>query len=161
MRFRGPKFPLPSGCMLLRKQLVRASIRECHFFNKSPTALSGNLQALSTPTSHKISARTNQIARHFSGSSSSSHNSPTANINMASEYRVRKIGAPNTLEHRIYIEKGGVPISPFHDIPLYANEQQTVLNMVVEIPRWTNGKLEVCYFRLQLFTCSVLPRITC
>jgi inorganic pyrophosphatase len=62
---------------------------------------------------------------------------------MASKYTVRKIGAPNTLEHRIYIEKDGVPVSPFHDIPLYANEQQTILNMVVEIPRWTNGKMEV------------------
>lgn len=62
---------------------------------------------------------------------------------MASRYTVRKIGAPNTLEHRIYIEKDDVPISPFHDIPLYANEQQTVLNMIVEIPRWTNAKMEV------------------
>ena len=61
----------------------------------------------------------------------------------AGGYTVRKIAPPNTLEHRIYIEKDGVPISPFHDIPLYANEQQTLLNMVVEIPRWTNGKLEV------------------
>ena len=60
-----------------------------------------------------------------------------------SRFSVRKVGAPNTLEHRIYIEKDGAPCSPFHDIPLYANEQQTVLNMVVEIPRWTNGKLEV------------------
>ncbi|RQM06934.1 hypothetical protein DH86_00000068 [Scytalidium sp. 3C] len=60
-----------------------------------------------------------------------------------SPYKVRKIAAPNTLEHRIYIEKDGVPISPFHDIPLYANEQQTILNMIVEIPRWTNGKLEI------------------
>ena len=56
---------------------------------------------------------------------------------------MRKNGAPNTLEHRIYIEKDGVPVSAFHDIPLYANEQQTVLNMIVEIPRWTNAKLEV------------------
>lgn len=62
---------------------------------------------------------------------------------MASKYTVRKIGAPNTLEHRIYIEKDGAPISSFHDIPLYANAEQTILNMVVEIPRWTNGKLEV------------------
>ena len=60
-------------------------------------------------------------------------------------YSVRKIGAPNTLEHRIYIEKDGYPVSPFHDIPLYANEQKTVLNMIVEIPRWTNAKVEVCY----------------
>jgi inorganic pyrophosphatase len=65
---------------------------------------------------------------------------------MAPQYTVRKIGAANTLEHRVYIEKDGVPVSPFHDIPLYANEQQTILNMVVEIPRWTNGKLEVCLY---------------
>lgn len=60
-----------------------------------------------------------------------------------SEYTVRKIGAPNTLDFRAFIEKDGQPLSSFHDIPLYANEQQTVLNMVVEIPRWTNAKLEV------------------
>ena len=87
-------------------------------------------------------SRTSQIARHLS--SSSAHDFSTiTDANMASQYKVRKNGAPNTLEHRIYIEKDGVPVSPFHDIPLYANEQQTVLNMVVEIPRWTNGKLEV------------------
>lgn len=58
-------------------------------------------------------------------------------------YTVRKIAAPNTLEHRVYIEQGGQPISPFHDVPLYANAEKTVLNMVVEIPRWSNAKLEV------------------
>lgn len=62
---------------------------------------------------------------------------------MASPYTVRKVGAPYTLDHRVYIEKDGVPISPFHDIPLYANQEQTILNMVVEIPRWTNAKQEV------------------
>ncbi|KAM0799338.1 putative inorganic pyrophosphatase [Usnea florida] len=63
--------------------------------------------------------------------------------NAPSGYTVRKNAAPNTLEHRIYVEKDGVPLSPFHDIPLYANEQQTVLNMIVEIPRWTNAKMEI------------------
>ncbi|KAJ5153352.1 Inorganic pyrophosphatase [Penicillium canariense] len=58
-------------------------------------------------------------------------------------YTVRKIAQPHTLEHRVYIEKDGVPVSPFHDIPLYADEGQTVLNMVVEIPRWTNAKQEI------------------
>ncbi|KAL4897692.1 inorganic pyrophosphatase [Aspergillus ambiguus] len=58
-------------------------------------------------------------------------------------YSVRKIGAPNTLEHRVFIEKDGQPISAFHDIPLYANDEQTVLNMIVEIPRWTNAKQEI------------------
>ncbi|KAK3329010.1 inorganic pyrophosphatase [Apodospora peruviana] len=62
---------------------------------------------------------------------------------MASPYTVRKVGQPFTLEHRVYIEKDGVPVSPFHDIPLYANAEQTILNMVVEIPRWTNAKQEI------------------
>lgn len=60
-----------------------------------------------------------------------------------SSYTVRKVAAAHTFEHRVYIEKDGVPVSPFHDIPLYANAEQTILNMVVEIPRWTNAKLEV------------------
>jgi hypothetical protein len=58
-------------------------------------------------------------------------------------YTTRKVAAANTLEHRVYIEKDGKPISAWHDIPLYANEQQTILNMVVEVPRWTNAKMEV------------------
>jgi len=64
-------------------------------------------------------------------------------MSKAGPYTVRKIAQPNTLEHRIYLEKDGQVISPFHDIPLYANAEKTILNMVVEIPRWTNGKLEI------------------
>ncbi|KAJ0107835.1 hypothetical protein N8I77_003901 [Diaporthe amygdali] len=60
-----------------------------------------------------------------------------------SSYTTRKVAAPYTLEHRVYIEKDGVPVSPFHDIPLFANQEKTILNMVVEIPRWTNAKLEI------------------
>jgi len=63
---------------------------------------------------------------------------------MAPQYTTRHVGAAHTLDYRIFIEKDGVPVSPFHDIPLYANEQQTILNMVVEVPRWTNAKQEVC-----------------
>ncbi|CAG8450841.1 8091_t:CDS:2 [Ambispora leptoticha] len=60
-----------------------------------------------------------------------------------SEYKTRTVGAPNTLDHRVFIEKNGQVISPFHDIPLFANESKTVLNFVVEIPRWTNAKMEI------------------
>lgn len=89
--------------------------------------------------SNPSNSRAQLIARHLSISASNDSKMSKS----AGGYTVRKIAPPNTLEHRIYIEKDGVPISPFHDIPLYANEQQTLLNMVVEIPRWTNGKLEV------------------
>jgi inorganic pyrophosphatase len=95
--------------------------------------------------------RAAQLQSHFS-SSSIPHSPKNTGItttmaqtlsNAPSVFTPRKVGAPHTLEHRVYIEKDGVPVSPFHDIPLYANEQQTILNMVVEIPRWTNAKQEV------------------
>lgn len=44
------------------------------------------------------------------------------------------------------IEKDGQLISPFHDIPLYADSNHNVVNMVVEIPRWTNAKVEASTF---------------
>lgn len=90
--------------------------------------------------------RAAQLQRHFSSSSPILHspkNTGTTAAMASPVYTTRKVGAPHTLEHRVYIEKDGVPVSPFHDIPLYANEQQTILNMVVEIPRWTNAKQEV------------------
>jgi inorganic pyrophosphatase len=97
------------------------------------------------PPSHlDPSARVSLVARHFSSTTSVPSTSPTMSYSKTpSPYTVRKIGQPFTLDHRVFIEKDGVPLSPFHDIPLYANEQQTVLNMVVEIPRWTNAKLEI------------------
>ena len=104
--------------------------------SRSPTDPS-----LGTLSSTKIQSRSALLAQHLSGKQFSTSTSPSPN--MASKYSVRKIGAPNTLEHRIYIEKDGVPVSAFHDVPLYANEQQTILNMIVEIPRWTNAKMEV------------------
>lgn len=30
-----------------------------------------------------------------------------------------------------------------HDVPLHANDEKTEFNMVVEIPRWTNAKIEI------------------
>jgi len=115
-------------------------IRRLHLLHVSPLAATSRTLAPTKSFSHPnptniSTTRAQQVARHLTSTSST----PT---NMAG-YSVRKVAQPNTLEHRIFIEKDGIPVSPFHDIPLYANEQQTVLNMVVEIPRWTNGKLEV------------------
>ncbi len=107
----------------------------------SVSTLASNSSRESNPSkSIKSSSRLQQLNCHLSRTTS-----PLQTFNM-SGYRTRKIGAPFTLEHRIYIEDShGNVVSPFHDIPLYANEQQTVLNMVVEIPRWTNAKMEVSH----------------
>lgn len=100
-----------------------------------------------------IASRTALVARHLSSSASK----PASDVRiyppsiaedqsrreMAPTYSVRRVNQPNTLDYRVFVEKDGAPCSWFHDIPLYANEQQTILNMIVEIPRWTNAKLEV------------------
>ncbi|KAJ1721688.1 Inorganic pyrophosphatase [Coemansia erecta] len=58
-------------------------------------------------------------------------------------YTTRVVGQPDTLDYRVFIEKDGKVISPFHDIPLFADKPNRVYNMVVEIPRWTNAKMEI------------------
>ncbi|KAI8356636.1 inorganic pyrophosphatase [Choanephora cucurbitarum] len=59
------------------------------------------------------------------------------------EVTTRIIGAPNTSNYTVYFEKNDHVISAFHDIPLFANKEKTVYNMIVEIPRWTNAKNEI------------------
>lgn len=113
-----------------------------------------------SPTT-QAQARSHQLSTHLSPVLSSSLQSRSSSTmaqqtlptrggfeaKAPSVYTPRKVGAAHTLEYRVFIEKDGVPVSPFHDIPLYANEQQTILNMVVEIPRWTNAKQEVGIYR--------------
>ena len=43
----------------------------------------------------------------------------------------------------MFIEQNGQVVSPFHDIPLFADQNNGILNMVVEVPRWTNAKMEI------------------
>ncbi|CAL4131976.1 unnamed protein product, partial [Meganyctiphanes norvegica] len=52
-------------------------------------------------------------------------------------------GAPNSRDYHIYFRHNGVPISGWHDIPLFAVTTNMTFNMVVEIPRWTNDKMEI------------------
>ena len=138
--------------MLPASQLSRVSIQFRHFSNRLPIHYShspvrsfyrpSKTGHLATPTISSLN-RLSQVSRHLSTTSSNPSPSTSTTHPDTMAYTVRKIGRPNTLEHRAYIEKDGVPISPFHDIPLYANEEQTILNMIVQIPRWTNGKMEV------------------
>jgi len=58
-------------------------------------------------------------------------------------YSVKQVEKPETLEHRVFFYKGNQIISPFHDIPLWVNQQHHIANMVVEIPRGTQPKLEI------------------
>jgi inorganic pyrophosphatase len=58
-------------------------------------------------------------------------------------YTTRAVGAPNTTDWALYFEEAGVPVSPFHDIPLWVDKEKGIANMVVEIPRGTTAKLEI------------------
>lgn len=59
-------------------------------------------------------------------------------------FTIEERGNPNTLSYRIYFKNSdGKYISPFHDIPMYADEAQNIFHMVVEVPRWTNAKMEI------------------
>lgn len=44
----------------------------------------------------------------------------------------------------MYIEQNGAVVSSFHDVPLFADKNNGILNMIVEVPRWTNAKMEIC-----------------
>ncbi|KAI1894133.1 hypothetical protein AGOR_G00112680 [Albula goreensis] len=53
-------------------------------------------------------------------------------------------GNPNTQNYRVFFKNAeGNYISPFHDIPMYADELQNIFHMVVEVPRWSNAKMEI------------------
>lgn len=114
-------------------------------------------------------SRLNQHLRLLSSSSSSPMSSrgsslppspPPPTYILFADYTTRLIGAPNTLglspfpsilnsaecrdtEHRVFIEQNGSVVSSFHDIPLFADQSNFILNMIVEVPRWTNAKLEI------------------
>lgn len=138
-----------------KERILRFSVVNLHLHRTACVSTLASSNSKSSPTTtisnlDIINSRAHQISRHLYIQASQRFKMTSLPItekgyhaNAPSGYSVRKNAAPNTLEHRIYIEKDGVPLSPFHDIPLYANEQQTVLNMIVEIPRWTNAKMEV------------------
>ncbi|RYP47212.1 hypothetical protein DL768_006688 [Monosporascus sp. mg162] len=66
---------------------------------------------------------------------------PTAAV---AAYSLREVGARNTLDWRIWLESSGKPVSFWHDVPLFPDEENhRLVNMVVEIPRWTDGKIEL------------------
>lgn len=58
-------------------------------------------------------------------------------------FSIEEFGTCFTEDYRLFFKKGTSYVSPFHDIPLYDNEAENIFNMVVEIPRWSNAKMEI------------------
>jgi len=60
---------------------------------------------------------------------------------MSSKFGIVESGRENTEDYRVFFkDHAGNVVSPFHDIPLRNGDNY---NMVVEIPRWSNAKMEI------------------
>jgi nucleosome-remodeling factor subunit len=78
---------------------------------------------------------------------------PQSSDNENKRYEVVERGQLHTLNYRCYFRdvQTKAIVSPFHDIPLVneqyssGNTKQTgnIYNMIVEVPRWTNAKMEI------------------
>merc|ERR1712117_8517 len=63
---------------------------------------------------------------------------------MASGYSIVTRGSLYTETHRLFFKNAnGEVISPMHDIPLSNTEGANGFNMIVEVPRWSNAKMEI------------------
>ena len=60
-------------------------------------------------------------------------------------YTIEERGQLNTHSYRCYIKNAdnNTYVSPFHDIPLYHDKEANTVNVVIEIPRWSNAKMEI------------------
>eukprot|EP01111_Echinosteliopsis_oligospora_P009859 TRINITY_DN296_c0_g1_i1.p1 TRINITY_DN296_c0_g1~~TRINITY_DN296_c0_g1_i1.p1 ORF type:complete len:259 (-),score=65.45 TRINITY_DN296_c0_g1_i1:118-894(-) len=58
-------------------------------------------------------------------------------------YTNKHTGTAGKDDHRVYFLQEGKAVSPFHDIPLWADKEKGIVNMILEIPRGTNAKLEI------------------
>jgi len=58
-------------------------------------------------------------------------------------YSVHEVGVREKEGYKAYIYHEKQPISPFHDIPLWVDKAKGVANMVCEIPRDTQAKMEI------------------
>eukprot|EP01114_Cavostelium_apophysatum_P020019 TRINITY_DN659_c1_g1_i1.p1 TRINITY_DN659_c1_g1~~TRINITY_DN659_c1_g1_i1.p1 ORF type:complete len:315 (+),score=75.72 TRINITY_DN659_c1_g1_i1:40-984(+) len=81
----------------------------------------------------------------FQEASQHSHRlfSSQKNLKMTT-YSNRVVGQPETTDYRVFFQDhSGNPISPFHDIPLWADEKKGIANFILEIPLGTQPKLEI------------------
>uniref|UniRef100_A0A0N5A6M7 inorganic diphosphatase n=1 Tax=Parastrongyloides trichosuri TaxID=131310 RepID=A0A0N5A6M7_PARTI len=73
----------------------------------------------------------------------SSSSSDSKRKMIVDKYSIEERGQRNTLSYRIFFKQGENVINPWHDIPLFADEGRKIYNMIVEIPRFTNAKMEM------------------
>lgn len=83
------------------------------------------------------SARLRLTQNHLSSRSISNSSTPV-------EYGNVGVGAKFTKEYKNYAIANKKVVSYFHDIPLGLDVDLKTANIVVEVPRWSNAKFEIC-----------------
>ncbi|KAI1732648.1 inorganic pyrophosphatase domain-containing protein [Ditylenchus destructor] len=64
-------------------------------------------------------------------------------IKSGKSYEVMQCGTLNSADYRLYFTDSQGFISPWHDIPIFADEKNRIYNMVLEIPRWSTAIMEM------------------
>lgn len=64
-------------------------------------------------------------------------------VGRAFSWAIKEEGAPETLEYRVFFNKDSAARSPWHDIPLFADEASNLVNYVNEIPKGSRAKMEI------------------
>eukprot|EP00184_Porphyridium_aerugineum_P001697 CAMPEP_0184696008 /NCGR_PEP_ID=MMETSP0313-20130426/3443_1 /TAXON_ID=2792 /ORGANISM="Porphyridium aerugineum, Strain SAG 1380-2" /LENGTH=710 /DNA_ID=CAMNT_0027154555 /DNA_START=88 /DNA_END=2220 /DNA_ORIENTATION=- len=67
----------------------------------------------------------------------------TSEFTYVNEYETVDAGKVDDSVRLFMKKKNFGPVNPLHDIPLFVDKEKGIYNMVVEIPRWTNAKLEL------------------
>ncbi|XP_052890802.1 inorganic pyrophosphatase isoform X2 [Anopheles moucheti] len=142
--FASTSAPFPATAHLSHKRsfLANSTSTRCHSSFFAATGVQRFCGAhLSSVSSNINILRPVSVSRFKHSVREFANNTPTMT---ASKYQIAERGAPNSTDYRVYFKnENGQSISPLHDIPLYANDEHTVYNMVVEVPRWTNAKMEI------------------
>lgn len=88
--------------------------------------------------------RPNKGAKRFSGAVSVAPRSRIhTSVRVCASYTAVNKGETNTEAFRVYFEENGKTVSPWHDIPLYADSSKKTVNFICEIPKETDAKMEV------------------
>ncbi|KAG9029236.1 Inorganic pyrophosphatase [Tulasnella sp. JGI-2019a] len=140
MRFPALTRPWPAAL----NGAARSTITPSHYCHLRKLQMSQKIPAspnANEPSTSSVRRLAHQVRLLSTAPSSSS--STSSDQEMA-QYQPRLIGAANTLDHRVFLENANQVVSSWHDIPLFADQNAGILNMVVEVPRWTNAKMEIC-----------------
>uniref|UniRef100_A0A914W942 Inorganic pyrophosphatase n=1 Tax=Plectus sambesii TaxID=2011161 RepID=A0A914W942_9BILA len=124
-----------------RVRLITAAVASTSAASLSPPLQRPSAAPISTARVLPNSSMFRQV-RQASASSTMS-TTMTSATTAPSKYTIEERGALFSPDYRCYFKGPEGYISPWHDIPMYADPAKKTFNMFVEIARWNNAKMEV------------------